>query len=83
MRGELTMETAPAPVQRSEVVRILRRVRLRRDVGRAHDALPDVVDAVHEVRMIAVGEHAIVAAVPGRHQSRVNLPHHVLHEDCK
>jgi hypothetical protein len=70
------MQTAPAAVQRAQVVGVRRLVRLRRHVARAHDGLPQVVGAVHEVDVVTVGERRVGGA---RHEARVNARHHELY----
>lgn len=50
------MVTVPAAVQRAVVIGVRLLVRLHGQVGRAHDALPQVVDAVQVVRVVVAGE---------------------------
>lgn len=66
------MEPAPAAVAGPVVVRVRGPVRLRRQVGRAHDALPQVVDAVQVVAVVVVRQ---AGGVVGR-QPRVDVRHH-------
>lgn len=66
------MKPIPPAIKRTQIIRIIRTMRLDRHVARTHDALAQVIDTMQEMLMIILRKRVCYT----RRDARVDPAHH-------